>query len=309
MKVSESKGHSVVSDSLRHHGLYSPWNSPGQNTGVGSLSLRQGIFPTQGSNPGLLHCRWILYQLSHKGSPRILEWVAYPFSRVSSQPRNQTEVSCIAGGSLPTELWGNMIWYKCALTFFSLEAFYFHICIIPRKRIPGISLLCFYLASSWSVMPAEVVSSVKPYWQVRSILFCHFSRSFSGTSNLGADHSTLVWPACEVHNSFLNSAIIDFKFTSVIIGEGDGTPLEYSCLENPWMEEPGRLQSMGSLKVGHDWATSLSLFTFLHWRRKWQPTPVFLPGESQERGSLVGCRLWGRTESDTTEATQQQQQQ
>jgi len=63
----------------------------------------------------------------------------------------------------------------------------------------------------------------------------------------------------------------------------------------PWMEEPGRLQSMGSLGVGHDWATSLSLFTFMHWRRKWQPTPVFLPGESQERGSLVGCRLWGRT--------------
>ena len=77
----------------------------------------------------------------------------------------------------------------------------------------------------------------------------------------------------------------------------------------PWMEEPGRLQSMGSLGVGHDWATSLSLFTLMHWRRKWQPTPVFLPGESQGRGSLVGCRLWGRTESDTTEATQQQQQQ
>ena len=56
---------------LRAHGLYSPWNSSGQNTGVGSCSLLQGIFPTHGSNPGLLHCRWILYQLSHKGSPRI----------------------------------------------------------------------------------------------------------------------------------------------------------------------------------------------------------------------------------------------
>ena len=62
----------------------------------------------------------------------------------------------------------------------------------------------------------------------------------------------------------------------------------------PWTEEPGRLQSMGSLGVGHDWATSLSLFTFMHWRRKWKPTPVSLPGESQGRGSLVGCRLWGR---------------
>ena len=60
----------------------------------------------------------------------------------------------------------------------------------------------------------------------------------------------------------------------------------------PWTEEPGRLQSMGSLRVGHDWATSLSLFTFMHWRRKWQPTPVLLPGESQRWWSLVGCHLW-----------------
>ena len=71
----------------------------------------------------------------------------------------------------------------------------------------------------------------------------------------------------------------------------------------PWTEEPGRLQSMVSLRVGHDWVTSLSLFTFMHWRRKWQPTPVFLPGESQGWWSLVGCRLWGPTELDTTEAT------
>ena len=70
----------------------------------------------------------------------------------------------------------------------------------------------------------------------------------------------------------------------------------------PWTEEPGMLQSMGSLGVGHDWVTSLSLFTFLHWRRKWQPTPVFLPGESQGQGCPVGCCLWGCTESDTTEA-------
>ena len=75
------------------------WNFPGQNTRVGSCSLLQGIFPTQGLNPGLLHCVRILYQLSHQGSPRILESIAYPFSRWSSQPRNHpTRVSCIAGG-------------------------------------------------------------------------------------------------------------------------------------------------------------------------------------------------------------------
>ena len=94
----ESESRSVMSNSLWPHGLYSPWNSPGQNTGAGSLSLLQGIFPTQKLNPGFLHCRRILYQLSHKGSSRILEWVAYPFSSGSSHPRNQAGVSCIAGG-------------------------------------------------------------------------------------------------------------------------------------------------------------------------------------------------------------------
>ena len=88
----ESESSSLVSDSLRPHGLYSPWNSPGQNTGVGSLSFLQGTFPTQGLNPGLLHCRWILYQLSRKGSPRILEWVTYPLSSGSSRPQDLNQV-------------------------------------------------------------------------------------------------------------------------------------------------------------------------------------------------------------------------
>ena len=147
---------------------------------------------------------------------------------------------------------------------------------------------------------------------------------------------------------------LHFNFSLFCIGEGNGNPLQCSCLENPrdggacwaaiygvaqsrtrlkrlssssssssrvylekamaphsstlawkipWTEEPGRLQSMGSLRVGYDWASSLSLFTFMHWRRKWQPTPVFLPGESQGQRSLVGCHLWGRTELDTTEVT------
>ena len=102
-EVSESC--SVMSDSLHPHGLYSPWNSLGQNTEVGSLSLLQGIFPTQGLNPGLLHCRQILYQLSHRGSPRMLEWVAYPFSSRSSRPRNQTGSPTLQADSLPTKLY------------------------------------------------------------------------------------------------------------------------------------------------------------------------------------------------------------
>ena len=90
--LSESERCSVMSNSSI------PWNSSGQNTGVGSLCLLQGIFPTQGLNPGLAHSRQILYHLSHQWSPRILECVACPFSSVSSWPRNRTRVSCIAGG-------------------------------------------------------------------------------------------------------------------------------------------------------------------------------------------------------------------
>ena len=102
---------------------YSPRNSPGQNTGVSSLSLLQEIFPTQGLNPGLPHCRRILYQLSHKQSPRILEWVAYLFSSGSSRPRNQTWVSELQADSLPTELSGN----ECGLNTENRISYHFTI--------------------------------------------------------------------------------------------------------------------------------------------------------------------------------------
>ena len=82
-------------------------DSPGKNTGVGCCALLQGIFPTQGLNPGLAHCRWILYHLSHQGSPRILEWLAYPFSRGFSQPRDQTQVSHIASSFFTSDNPGN----------------------------------------------------------------------------------------------------------------------------------------------------------------------------------------------------------
>ena len=106
-------------------------------------------------------------------------------------------------------------------------------------------------------------------------------------------------PGTEIRHIFL-------LYHSNTIGEGNGTPLQYSCLENPmdggtwWAVVHGVAKSRTRLS---DFTFT---FTFVHWRRKWQPTPVFLPGESQGRGSLVGCRLWGHTESDTTEATQQQ---
>ena len=113
-KKSESEACSVVSNSLWPHGLYSPWNSPGQNTKVGSVSLLQGIFATQGSNPGLLLCGWILYQLSHKGSPRILEWAAYPFPADLPDPGIKPGSPALQVDSLPTELSGKPHFYQRA---------------------------------------------------------------------------------------------------------------------------------------------------------------------------------------------------
>ena len=107
MSSLKNESHSVVSDSLQPHGLYSPQNSPDQITGVGSCSLLQGIFPIQGSNPGLPHCRRILSQLNHQGSPRILEWVAYPFSRESS-PGIEPGSPVLQVDSLAAELPGNL---------------------------------------------------------------------------------------------------------------------------------------------------------------------------------------------------------
>ena len=92
IKLTKSETDSVMSDSLWSHGLYSPWNSSGQDTGVGRFSLLQRIFPTMGLNPGVPHCRHILYQLSHKRSTRILEWMAYPFSSRSSWLRKVTKI-------------------------------------------------------------------------------------------------------------------------------------------------------------------------------------------------------------------------
>ena len=131
-----------------------PWNSP--ESRVGSLSLLQRIFPTQGSNPGLLHCRWILYQLSHKESPRILEWVAYPFSRGSSWPRNRIGVSCIAGRfSTNWAMREAQLWGKPNTRIFMS---YFNI-------IPQYCILFLKLFQLWSLGDLSInffVSSIHP---------------------------------------------------------------------------------------------------------------------------------------------------
>ena len=98
---------------------------------------------------------------------------------------------------------------------------------------------------------------------------------------------------CDV---FKLHSLCSFPFYDYIIFHSEKAMAPHSSTlawKIPWTEEPGRLRSMGLWRVGHDWAISLSLFTFMHWRRKWQPTLVFFPGESKGWGSLVGCRLWG----------------
>ena len=134
-----------MSDYLRPHVLYTPWNSPGQNTGVGSLSLLQGIFPTQGSNPGLPHYRWILYQLSHKGSPRILEWVAYPFCSRSSQPRNRTWISWIVGGFLNNWAIRKAHISQSSFKYSDSSVFFFFLMWTIFKSLYWILLLSFVL--------------------------------------------------------------------------------------------------------------------------------------------------------------------
>ena len=153
-----------MSDSLRPHVLYSPWNSPGQNTGVGSLSLLQGIFPTQGSNPGLLHYRQILYQLSHKGSP------SFGILNFENKP------------------W--LLWHATPV-------------LLPGKSHGWGSLVG---CSPWGCWESDTTER----------LHFHFSLS--------------------------------------CIGEGNGNPLQYSCLENPRDSGTGGLPSMGSHRVGRDWS-------------------------------------------------------
>ena len=152
----ESESCSVVSDSLWPLGPYSPWNSPDQNSGMGSLSFLQGILPTQGSNPSLLHCSWILHQLSHKGNPSILEQVAYPFSTRSSRPRNQTRVSGMAGRFFTNwaELSGNHQGRGGMLAKY--WAYHGKEIGLPLGGAPGWEPLCCHLSLGSQLCPTRV---------------------------------------------------------------------------------------------------------------------------------------------------------
>ena len=168
--------------------------------------------------------------------------------------------------------------------------FWFHL-FDNMNRIPlvflTLNLVNFQHFSRSSSSLYSALSLFSQLWTV----FCHFIDKI----RIKIKCLFLV-PAWELTRIYISKVCLSLV---LLVSE----TLQYSCLKNPRMEEPGRLQSMGSRRVGHNWVTSLSLFTFMHWRRKWQPTPGFLPGESQGRWRLVGGHLWDCTELDTTEAT------
>ena len=148
-----------------------------------------------------------------------------------------------------------------------------------------------------------LICSIALAWCVRDRIFCHRDRrrvkdgyQCNLSRKISFKHNRK-----DVTHRAVSS--LRLRLSNLILEKAMAPHSSTLAWKIPWTEEPGRLQSMRSLRVGHDWPTSLSLFSFMHWRRKWQPTPVFLPGESQGQRSLIGGHLWGCTESDMTEVT------
>ena len=230
---------------------------------------------------GVLVRAWVTGQWLHpagwkgQGGPVGLLWSQTPFvtpppSRLKHLPKAPTSWCLMSGVRISThELAGRLgdTHIQTITPFFSSNNYQFttdHVSVLPHVLI---------LITPIPIILKQIPDTYWKYLQVKLYLICKNQTcpllnipKVSSEKAMAPHSSTLAWKI-------------------------------------PWTEEPGRLKSMGLLRVRHDWETSLSLFTFMHWKRKWQPTPVFLPGESRGQRSLVGCRLWGRTESDTTEAT------
>ena len=201
----------------------------------------------------------------------------------------------------PQAFWGVIMWL-CLVTSTSttrgLGTSWSHPLGCPSRPHPPLKMLCWNSLGSSGFGRASATCSC-------SALQSTFSAPSSDVSvcwvSLWVGHRNLCSVMLLVHCFILNWSLIDLQCPVNYLEKAMVPHSSTLAWKIPWTEEPGGLQSMGSLRVGHDWVTSL--LSFMHWRRKWQPTPVFLPGESQGRGSLVGCRLWGRTESDMNEAT------
>ena len=212
-----------------------------------------------------------------------------PSSRLSQCTGFECPISCIELGLVLYFTYGNI---HVSVLFSQI------IPLLPREFHGQRSLAGYsQWMGLWRVRHNWAINTIMNYWKMNS------------SYNIYRQISTMISPSGEILRTVENR-VNPVSTHHLELGVQWQRPLEISTPHSstlawkiPWMEEPGRLQSMGSLRVGHDWVTSLSLFIFMRWRRKWQPTPVFLPGESQGRGSLVGCSLWGCTESDRTETT------
>ena len=182
------------------------------------------------------------------------------------------------------------------------------LCLIPCGSLDGRGAwgrmdTCICMAESLRCSPDTITALLTGYTPIQNKKFTKRSVGFQNLPPYLHTDGGMICSTYQCHgnsDSFPVGSSGGVKILPLLLMATHSSTLAWKI---PWTEEPGRLQSMGSWRVGHDWATSLSLFTFMHWRRKWQPTPVFLPGEFQGRGSLVGCCLWGCTELDTTEVT------
>ena len=187
-------------------------------------------------------------------------------------------------------------WTTATIQIYLLQLSFF--LVLEKKSFPlsraDYSICVFWLEEVWVFFPIAsfIYYIFKPLLSISFWSLSYFESLTSRQSELSYAYFTYSHPI-----SFTPT------YNTIILEKAMATHSSTFAWKLPWMEGPRRLQSMGSLRVGHNWATSLSHFTFMHWRRKWQPTPVFLPGESQGWGILVGCRPWDRTESGTTEAT------
>ena len=170
----------------------------------------------------------------------------------------------------------------------------FRVCILNWTKDLTKTAICLYSARKRTTAMGPLQLKGHPIWKLANNHV--FWWCYQGILPLFPDQFYL-WI------SMYRKSLVFVDFYGITLEKAMAPHSSTLAWKIPWTEEPGRLQSMGSLRVGHDWATSFSLFTFMHWRRQWQPTPVFLPGESQGWGSLLGCHLWGRTELDTTEVT------
>ena len=218
-------------DSWWPHGLYSPWHFPGQNIGVGSLSLLQGIFPTQGLNPGLPHCRWILYHLSHQWSPSILEWVAYPFSKGSSQPTNRTGVSCISGG------------FFTKLSYQGSPQNNFRINTQVKQG--------FRIKDQHLNKKSAINSYITKYWKIKLGKQFHSQQS----SKILVQRASLVVQIIK-NQLAMQETRVQSPGWEDLLEKGMATHSRILAWRIPWIEESGRPQLIGLQRLEHDWMTN-----------------------------------------------------